>query len=221
MIQMPEAKLKVELIAYTPNPVELCAQAAGICYDKEKKENPGEFIKRIIKSGHESVIEHAVFTFRVEGVSRALTHQLVRHRLASYSQRSQRYVKEPEPSYIMPDFTYIKGTEVIASPEIGNPNYKSELAKNVFINAIESAWKYYNRLLELGVKPEDARFVLPNACETKFVMTANAREFRHILTLRMDKHAQWEIRAMSKAIFDLLMKVAAPLFDDLIDLRGD
>jgi thymidylate synthase (FAD) len=203
---MPEAKLKVELIAYTPNPVELCARAAGICYDKEEKENPGEFIKRIIKTGHESVIEHVNFTFRVEGVSRALTHQLVRHRLASYSQRSQRYVKETEPSYIKPDFSYVS-KETPGS---------TMLVDQIFEQAMNDAWDSYHRLLRQGVKPEDARFVLPNACETKFFITANAREFRHILKLRMDKKAQWEIRNLAKEIYSQLMDVAKPLFEDLI-----
>jgi thymidylate synthase (FAD) len=209
---MPEAKLNVELIAYTPNPVELCAQSAGICYDKEKKENPGEFIKRIIKTGHESVIEHAVFTFRVEGVSRALTHQLVRHRLASYSQRSQRYVKESTPSYIMPDFSYLD------RPVAEELLRRSIIVRTVFTEAMNAAWNYYNVLLAQGVKPEDARFVLPNACETKFVMTVNARELRHILQLRMDKKAQWEIREMCRWMFNLVMGVARPLFDDLAGL---
>jgi thymidylate synthase (FAD) len=213
---MPEAKLKVELIAYTPDPVEICARAAGICYDKEKKENPGEFIKRIIKSGHESVIEHVCFTFRVEGVSRALTHQLVRHRIASYSQRSQRYVKETESSYIKPDFSYLSD-----EPE-GNGLFKyvpRAEAEKLFTESMDRTWEYYRMLLKLGVKPEDARFVLPNACETKIIITMNARELRHFFTLRMSKHAQWEIRAMACAMFDQVLDVAEPLFEDLLNIR--
>jgi thymidylate synthase (FAD) len=216
-VNMEEAKLKVELIAYTPDPVGLCSRAAGICYDKEEKENPSEFIKKIIKSGHESVIEHASFTFRVEGVSRALTHQWVRHRICSFSQRSQRYVKEGEKSYIKPTFDYINNEP--------NPTYTDGTQRArvsaLFDDAMEDAWKWYRALLQGGAKPEDARFVLPNACETKMVWTTNARELRHFFKLRMDKHAQWEIRKMANWMFNLVMDVAGPLFEDLSYLRKD
>ena len=94
--------IKVELIKYTSEPIETAGRAAGICWDKEDKEDYGTFIKRIVQKGHESVIEHVSLTFRIEGVSRALTHQLVRHRIASYSQRSQRYVDEGEFEYVTP-----------------------------------------------------------------------------------------------------------------------
>ena len=188
-------------------PTELVGRAAGICYDKEDKEDYDAFVCRVIKTGHESVIEHASFTFRVEGISRALTHQWVRHRLCSFSQRSQRYVKEREPSFVMPKLDYM-----------GN-SPKRVTAVIKITAAMDIAWEAYNQLIELGVKGEDARFVLPNACETKMVWTANARELRHFFKLRMDKHAQWEIRAMAKKMFDLVMEVAPALFEDLKPLR--
>ena len=120
-------------------PTELVGRAAGICYDKEDKEDYDAFVRRVIKTGHESVIEHASFTFRVEGISRALTHQWVRHRLCSFSQRSQRYVKEREPSFVMPKLDYM-----------GN-SPKRVTAVIKITAAMDIAWEAYNQLIELGV----------------------------------------------------------------------
>ena len=225
---MGKAQLKVELVAWTQEkhdtsitgrgdifesrprpgmePTEIVSRAAGISHNKEERENHADFVKRVIGFGHESVLEHVSFTFRVEGVSRALSHQWVRHRLCSFTQRSQRYVKEKEISYVIPSFEYL-----------GND------AKDDAVFTVEDCmnyvWEVYNALLKLGVKAEDARFVLPNACETKMVWTANARELRHFFKLRMEKHAQWEIRRMACYIFDLAYNVAPTLFDDLVSLR--
>jgi len=199
--------VEVLLVAHTPNPVEVCGRAAGICWDKEEKENYDDFIRRIIKVGHESVIEHAVFTFRVEGISRACSHQWVRHRICSFSQRSQRFVREDEMSYVIPSFDYLE-------------RHARDDANAVFAFVMKDVWDAYSELLSLGVKPEDARFVLPNACETKIYWTANARELRHFFKLRLSKHAQWEIRILACKIYDLVVKVAPALFDDLNDLRG-
>jgi len=210
---IPEQKVEcdendeINLIRPGVRPTEVVGRAAGICWNKEDKEDYDAFVRRVIKTGHESVIEHASFTFRVEGISRALTHQWVRHRLCSFSQRSQRYVKEREPSFVMPKLDYM-----------GN-SPKRVTAVIKITAAMDIAWEAYNQLIELGVKGEDARFVLPNACETKMVWTANARELRHFFKLRMDKHAQWEIRAMAKKMFDLVMEVAPALFEDLKPLR--
>ena len=133
--------MKVELVSYTPNPVESCGRAAGICYDKEQKEDYGSFIKRIISYGHMDVIEHANFTFRVEGISRACSHQLVRHRHSSFSQRSQRYVSEKESSFILPSLEYV-------SPE------KREEASSVMREYIKRSYEVYASLIKLGVKKE-------------------------------------------------------------------
>lgn len=215
--------MKVELVAWTQGiphmfadcsteyagnePTEIVGRAAGICYDKEEKEDYDNFVRRVIKMGHESVIEHVSFTFRVEGVSRALTHQWVRHRLCSFSQRSQRYVRENESSYIMPHMEYMGNTE------------KRNDAVKKFVAAMNIAWEAYNQLLDLGVRGEDARYVLPNACETKIVWTANARELRHFFKMRLDKHAQWEIRNMARLMYDEVMAVAPVFFVDLKELR--
>ncbi|MBX8633819.1 MAG: FAD-dependent thymidylate synthase [Candidatus Thermoplasmatota archaeon] len=199
--------MKVELVSYTPNPVESCGRAAGICYDKEQKEDYGSFIKRIISYGHMDVIEHANFTFRVEGISRACSHQLVRHRHSSFSQRSQRYVSEKESSFILPSLEYV-------SPE------KREEASSVMREYIKRSYEVYASLIKLGVKKEDARFVLTNAAETRLFWTTNARSLRHFFVMRLDISAQWEIRDLARLAFDEVIKVAPALFDDLLELRN-
>lgn len=194
--------MKVELLKYTEDPVVTAGRAAGVCYDKEEKEDYASFIRGIVQRGHESVIEHVVFTFKIEEVSRALTHQLVRHRIASYSQRSQRYVDEGEFGYVIP-------------PSIGS----SEEARSRFEEAMHFIHERYNELKAMGIPKEDARFLLPNACHTKIVVTMNARALRNFLRLRMDRHAQWEIRQLARRMYDLVHAVAAPLFEDLQTLR--
>ncbi len=199
--------IKVELVSYTPSPVEACGRAAGICYDREKKENYGSFIKRIIGYGHMDVIEHANFTFRVEGISRACSHQLVRHRHSSFSQRSQRYVSEKESFYLMPDLQYVEGE-------------KRERALALMENFIRQSYSVYGELLSLGVKKEDARFVLTNAAETRLYWTTNARSLRHFFVMRLDRSAQWEIRELARKAYDAVVQVAPELFDDLQELRN-
>jgi len=194
--------MRVELVNYTPNPVETAGRAAGICYDKEEKEDYASFLKRVIGMGHESVIEHVSFTFKISEVSRALTHQLVRHRIASYSQRSQRFVDEGEFNYVIP-------------PTIKNNKEASKLYED-FMTSCE---RTYGKLRAMGIPKQDSRFVLPNACHTKIVVTMNARSLRHFLKLRMEKHAQWEIRELACKIYDLASAVAPPLFEDLKELR--
>jgi thymidylate synthase (FAD) len=152
----------------------------------------------LIGRGHLSVLEHASATFRIKDVSRTLSHQLVRHRLASYSQRSQRYVKEDGFAYVTP-------------PAIA----ANEDALDVFRKAVEETRAAYDKLLEAGVAPEDARFVLPNAAATEIVVTANFREWRHILALRGNAAAQWEIRQLAIAILKELKKKAPATFADL------
>ena len=203
--------MKIEIIACTPNPEELIERCGRICYDSFDRMTPPESTKRLIghliRSGHESVFEHASATFLVSGVSRALTHQLVRHRLASYSQRSQRYVKEKEPQYVTPPAIRNYGEVKNISPETGDDlSYDLSDAYDYFM---EKSWHMYNELLKLGIKGEDARFVLPNACHTEIAITMNFRELRHFFKLRTSKHAQWEIRDMAKEMWEKI-KVYAP-----------
>ena len=142
-------------------------------------------------------MEHATATFLICG-SRAFTHQLVRHRLASYSQKSQRYVKEDQFKWVLP-------------PSIqGNAE-----AYKVFTTAMHDTRIAYGQLIDLGIPKEDARYVLPNACETEIVMTANFREWRHFINLRADSHAQWEIREVAQMVLKQLYQLAPSIFEDL------
>jgi len=189
------------LLKITPDAERLIEAAGRTCYDtgdRAAADSAAKFIRMLIRRGHLSVLEHASATFRVKGVSRALTHQLVRHRLASYSQRSQRYVKEDGLAYVTPP-------AITANKD----------ALEVFRKALEEAREAYDKLLEAGVAPEDARFVLPNAAATEVVVTANFREWRHVLALRGHAAAQWEIRRLAIAILKELKEKAPATFADL------
>lgn len=220
--------MKVKLIAYTPNPEQVVASSAKLCYsavgiDEIQNdltlENTEKFVNMLMDIGHESPIEHVSFTFAVEGVSRVLTHQLVRHRMASYSQQSQRYVKLEQFEYIIP-------------PEIA----KIEEAKKIFIKAMEKDQRYYNDIVDILTKKhndmflkegnsekkskslaikkaiEDARFIFPNACETKIVFTMNARSLMNFFKHRTCNRAQWEIREMATAVLRQVKEVSPILF---------
>lgn len=201
---MPEAQLKVALLKHTKDPERVCAAAARQCYSevgvKELQEEISDekvrdLLGHVMKAGHHSVIEHASFTFGIEGISRACSHQLVRHRLASYSQQSQRYVNPREFEYVVP-------------PAIKEDPEKLEKFKG-FMNESIAAYKAF---IDEGIKKEDARFVLPNAAATKIVVTMNARELLHFFNLRLSKRAQWEIRALAQAMLDECVKVAPTIF---------
>ncbi|MFH0778076.1 MAG: FAD-dependent thymidylate synthase [Candidatus Eisenbacteria bacterium] len=191
--------MKVELISVTPDAERVIEAAARTCYDTTDRMSSSDtrlFLKRLFEAGHYSVFEHASATFKVSGISRACSHQLVRHRLASYSQRSQRYVFEKEPSYVEP-------------PSLGK---RGQETTQVFAEAMRKAWEAYSRLLSLGVRKEDARYVLPNACATELVMSANFREWLHILQERLAPDAQWEIRDMCFLVHQRLKGVAPSVF---------
>jgi thymidylate synthase (FAD) len=172
----------------------LIEYAGRLCWDSVNRigTNPNR-IQDWIKMGHESVIEHASATFYIRA-SRVFTHELVRHRLASYSQRSQRYVKESEPRYIRP-------------PKLGVGN-------DIFDKAMEQAWEAYDKLLNLGIAPEIARYVLPNACETQIVMTMNFRELRHFIKLRTSERALPEMKTVAREIQKIMKEVAPKVFGD-------
>lgn len=234
--------LKVRLIEHTPNPERVIASAAKLCYspvgvdeileglDNEKTE---KFLTMLMNYGHYSPIEHVSFTFAIEGVSRSLTHQLVRHRVASYSQQSQRYVK-------------LKAFEYIIPPSIEN----NEEAKKIFLAAMKKDQEDYDKISEILFKKsyedmlldfmnkenindenlidkkvlskiknqaqkkaiEDARYIFPNACETKIIVTMNARELMHFFAHRCCNRAQWEIRNMAEEMLKEAKKVAPILF---------
>ncbi|HDN78921.1 MAG: FAD-dependent thymidylate synthase [Chloroflexi bacterium] len=185
------------------SPEGLIEHAGRVCYRSKSKGDPSSFIRKRIREGHESIIEHAVATFEIKGISRACSHQLVRHRLASYSQESQRYVRLDKPDYITPP-------SIAANPEA--------LAK--YREFMEKAWSYYRELMEMGIPKQDARFVLPNATATRIVMSANFREWRHFIKVRLDPRAQWEIRELARRILSILYRVAPSIFADLAQEAG-
>lgn len=173
--------MEIEILDYTPSPVELISKSMGTCYGKS--DTSEKRVKRAFVDQHMSVFEHAKVTVRISGVSRALSHQLVRHRMASFCQESQRYVKVD-----------------VSEDWFVKPEFDDEIDEDVFDKAMQfSAWAYA-QLINDGVPAEDARYVLPNACKTTLVMTMNLRELYHFLYLREDSHAQWEIRDLAKAL---------------------
>jgi thymidylate synthase (FAD) len=195
-------KPEVTLLAATPHSEKLIEEAGRTCYlslDKITDDSEKNFIRRCIRNGHHSILEHATASFRIKGASRAFTHQLVRHRIASFSQQSQRYVNEEEFNYIIP-------------PEIaGNPE-----AVVIYRNFLIHARDTYQKLRESGIKKEDARFVLPNAIESQIVFSANFRELRFIFALRLQKSAQWEIRRVFMDMLKIMQKEAPSVFGDYI-----
>ena len=157
-----------------------------------------------VAEGHESIIEHACATFEVSGISRACSHQLVRHRIASYSQESQRYVDMSNPEYVVP-------------PAVAD----NTAARETFSRFLQGVSETYKQLRSQGVRKEDARFVLPNAAATRIVVTMNFRSWRHVIQERgLNPAAQWEIRELANRVLDILYEVAPNVFQDLIDERG-
>lgn len=192
--------MEVELLSVTPNSESLIEQAgrtAYLSFHKQRSGSDKSFIRTLIKSSHLSVLEHASATFRIKGGSRAFTHQLVRHRLCSYTQQSQRYVNESNFSYIEPE-------------SIKNNNE----AHPIFVDFMDKAKKIYTELKRLGIEYQDARFVLPNAVESEIVVTANFREWRHIIELRGNPDAQWEIRKVAIEVLKILKMHAPTVFAD-------
>ena len=247
--------LKVKIIAHTPEPDKVVAQAGKLCYSavgvdqitqKLTEEEIARYVNMLASIGHESPLEHVSFTFAIEGISRACTHQIVRHRIASYSQQSQRYVKLEQFEYIIPP-------AIEKNPE----------AKRIFIEAMERDQKAYDELVDLLLEDilidkhaadygncikevlkenpdavpdrskvldlyaekffedyrkaekqaiEDARYVFPNACETKIVVTMNARSLLHFFNVRCCNRAQWEIREMATEMLKECKKIAPALF---------
>jgi len=196
--------MKVTLLTHTPEPDRVVAAAARLCYSGQNPraildglttERQKDLLARLRAAGHDSPLEHASFTFIVEGVSRALSHQLVRHRIASYSQRSQRYVGEGEFAFILP------------------PSVKRlPAAEKEFYRVVEEIRGAYKRLVESGIPREDARYLLPNACATQLIMTMNARSLLNFLELRCCRRAQWEINRLAWEIRTLLQKTAPLIF---------
>ncbi len=200
---MSEATLKVVLLRHTPEPEATVAMAAKLCYspaniqallEKIEAADQTAFVEKLANIGHLSPIEHVSFTFGVEGISRACSHQLVRHRVASFSQQSQRYVREEQFDFVIPESVKEKGLE------------------GGFRSVMDLLQEQYTVLINAGIPAEDARFLLPNACETKIVITMNARELLHFFRVRTCNRAQWEIRAMAEEMLWQCKEIAPTIF---------
>lgn len=199
--------MNVELLYHTPDPERAIATAARLCYapvgaaelmETMPDDRMHSVLSTIMASGHYSTLEHASYTFAIDGVSRALTHQLVRHRIASFNQQSQRYVK------------FTKGVNVIKPHTVAADGEASA----VFDEAIEACTQAYEKLLAAGIPAEDARYLLPNAAESKIVVTMNVRELLHFFELRCCNRAQWEIREMALRMLELAKPTAPFIFMD-------
>ncbi len=195
--------MNVKLISFTPLPERISAMAAKLTHtsttpeevEKSSDKELQAILKEVMHRGHTSVIEHAYFTFSISGVSRSLTHQLVRHRIASYAQQSQRYVSIHKPSYVIP-------------PSIA----RDRKAKEKYNEIMDKIWEYYNDLLEMGIPTEDARYVLPNATHSNIIVTMNARSLLNFFDLRCCLQAQWEIRKLAYKMLALVKKEAPLIF---------
>ena len=208
---MPRSEMKVVLVRHTLSPEEVVALGARLCYSKARVDDllerveardQSEFVHKIMGMGHDSVLEHASFTFGIEGVSRTLLAQITRHRVASFSVQSQRYVSyEHGFGYIVPPKIEALGPDAVAE----------------FERQMDTMHQWYTDWQQkLGTGEggnEDARFVLPGACETRMMVTMNVRELRHFFSLRMCSRAQWEIRALANEMHRLCMEVAPILFE--------
>ncbi len=212
---MARTSLKVALLACTPNPQEIVAMSARLCYSESdisdlqkgvEEKDQSRYIKRLVDMGHLSPIEHCSFSFGIEGVSRALLAQITRHRLASFSVQSQRYVSKEQTEgcfdYILPPAIEALGDEAVREFD------EQMMTMQTWYN------KWHQRLGTGESSNEDARFVLPNACETRMVVTMNARELQHFFNLRCCNRAQWEIRALAWEMLKLAEQKAPALFSD-------
>ena len=199
--------MKVKLIRHTPDPEKLVAIAARLCYspvgveeldEKLDIESARKLVRFVIKSGHHSTTEHIYFSFGIEGISRALSHQLVRHRIASFNQQSQRYVRFTENyEYVIPDS--IKNNKKFSDK---------------FNNIVSDTHEFYEEMINDGIEAEDARYILPNASETKMIVTMNARELMHFFTVRCCNRAQTEIRELATVMLKEVKKVAPSVFEN-------
>lgn len=193
--------MKVTVIRATDSPMHAISEEAGMCYGKTDY-NPKR-VERCLRNGHTSVAEHVSATFRIEGISRSCLAQLTRHRMASFSVMSQRYCTiEGDDWYVMPQSFTDNGEEVM------------------FEAAMDRAKRDYLHAIEKGIKPEDARFLLPEATKTSLIMTINVRSLMNFLSLRLDKSAQWEIRELANAMVQALKEMGGEWFE-LMELIGE
>jgi thymidylate synthase (FAD) len=197
------ARPSIELMAITPNAEQVIELACRTCYLSFHRFNPpsstDELIKKVIRKKHHSVLEHAMATFRVKGGSRVFTHELVRHRLMSPSQESQRYV----------EYGKVRNFDVVLPPIIEQSEFKSR-----YLEKASECEQLYSEMVKAGLPKEDARYILPNATTSEIVISANFREYRHIFEVRCNPRAHWEIRQICMMILEILKKEAPIVFDD-------
>lgn len=178
--------MEVSLVEHTKNPEEVIANVAGVCYNRTPKD-PQRTVESLVERGHESTFEHATFRFLIEGISRCASRQLLRHRIASYMELSQRYVDKEDFEYVIPE-TIRENAEAL----------------EVFESSMKTLKNAYKKLREMKIPKEDARYVLPEATTTRLYMTVNLRSILNFLKLRLSKHAQWEIRSLAGKFLELL-----------------
>ncbi len=186
-------RMSVDLVSWSNNP-QAAALAAGVCYDAK---NPQKALEHAMSGGHESVVEHVSYTFRIRGISRACLAQLTRHRLASFSVRSQRYTNQED-------------SEVVCPKSVQN---NMDLLP-FWHKAVETCMALYQSMIDAGIPKEDARYILPEGTETELYLTMNARELRHFFSLRCCNRAQWEIRSVADTMLALVRTVTPELFSD-------
>lgn len=197
--------MKVKLFACTPEPEQVCARAMRACRTKQpadelelSNEDSARLIRNAKKLGHLSILEHACFTFSISGISRACSHQLIRHRMASFSQQSHRAVA-------------MTPSDIVVPPSVQqNPRSLATFKKSV-----DASFMAFNELKKSGIRLEDARYVLPNALTTNLTVTMNARELLHFFSLRMAPSAQWEIRELARKMLQEARKVAPLMFEHI------
>jgi thymidylate synthase (FAD) len=195
--------MQVELMSITPNAEDVIEKACRTCYLSFHRYHPPEstqeLIKKVIMKGHHSVLEHATATFRIKGGSRVFTHEMVRHRLMSPSQESQRYV----------EYGKTKQYEFVMPPDVEKSRFKDDFKKK----ALE-AKELYSDMVKEGIPKEDARYILPNATVSEIVISANFRELRHIFEVRCVSRAHWEIREICLEMLKMMKKKAPIVFWD-------
>ena len=208
--------MKVELISYSNLGEQVCGIGARTCTSDKiptKEDDTSKALRSALSSDHDSILEHFTMTFAVSGVSRALTHQLVRHRLASYSQQSQRYVNMEEFEYVTP--ASMDDRVIVESYDFfGNRNGYVP-AREMFVDIMEYLRECYKSMVDAGIPEEDARYILPNACCTNIILTVNARELRHIAAERMCAKAQAEIRQLVTEMVRQAKEVAPTILADV------
>lgn len=191
--------MNVKLINFTQNPIDTIEQSASICYDSDYKKSKGKIFNQCYQSGHLSVMEHASFTFHIDGISRACSHQLVRHRTGKFTQRSQRYCNEN-------NFDYVTPSSIASNPEM----------KKTFFETMQRIKWFYGYAIGKGIKPEDARAILPNACTTEIVVTFDLRNLIHFMNERLCTNAQLEIRQLANKMKNEVLKYCPELENVLV-----